>query len=453
VADVSIIVTTYNIEQYVEQCLESVAAQTLSDIEVLVVDDGSSDSTPAKIEAFCAKDRRFVPVLLGENSPGGVATAANAGLDRATAPWVGFVDGDDFVDPTMFQRLLEAATANGTDLAMCQYKEVDDATGERKDPADAHRWADLDRDVYRLDVENRKAFLRFISVPWRKLYRRDLLEDNKIRFPVGDYFYEDNPFHWFSILSADSIALVSATLCYHRMGRSGQTMATIDSRLFQIFRHHDTIHAWLTEHRMLDAYETSLLGWVISQMEWIGRRTPPKLQRELFDILVPIFAHYTTDTVEKALREGRKGVTALRLSKAVAKREFGTFARALSSRPDTTNPLVTAAYHLRHTGPRHTAVLTGRYLRNRLEGFRSGRVARGLAGVARSGRRSSRMDVMFGLTVLQRQLNDLQRQLTDMQDHLDRIEVRLDSAGAAADVGQPASRKQPSTPQPGDVRS
>ena len=63
-AEVSIIVTAYNIERYIEQCLESVAAQTLSDIEVLVVDDGSSDATPQKIAEFCDGDPRFVPVLL-----------------------------------------------------------------------------------------------------------------------------------------------------------------------------------------------------------------------------------------------------------------------------------------------------------------------------------------------------------------------------------------------------
>ena len=90
-ADLSIIVTAYNIEDYIEQCLDSVAVQTLRDLEVLVVDDGSSDSTPEKIVEFCASDPRFIPVLLPENSPGGVATAANAGLDRATAPLVGFV--------------------------------------------------------------------------------------------------------------------------------------------------------------------------------------------------------------------------------------------------------------------------------------------------------------------------------------------------------------------------
>ena len=147
-ADVSIIVTAYNIDRYIEQCLESVAAQTLGDIEVLVVDDGSSDATPQKIVEFCEGDARFIPVLLAENSPGGVATAANAGLDRATARWVGFVDGDDYIEPTMFERLVDAAAACDADLAMCEYQEVVDGSGERRDPADAHRWAELTAPCY-----------------------------------------------------------------------------------------------------------------------------------------------------------------------------------------------------------------------------------------------------------------------------------------------------------------
>ena len=143
VPELSIVVTTYNIEAYVLECLESVAAQTSTDLEVLVVDDGSSDATPRIVADFCARDPRFVPVLLGTNSPGGVATAANAGLDLATGRWVGFVDGDDFVEPTMFERLVSAGEAGEADLAMCEYQEVTDATSERHDPADAHRWGSL----------------------------------------------------------------------------------------------------------------------------------------------------------------------------------------------------------------------------------------------------------------------------------------------------------------------
>ena len=172
-------------------------------------------------------------------------------------------------------------------------------------------------------MPTRQQVLRFIAVPWRKLYRRSLLTEPAIRFPVSDGFYEDNPFHWFTVLSARSLAVVPEVLCYHRVGRAGQTMATVDVRLFQLFAHHDTIHAWLADRRLLEVYDTSLLGWVISQMEWIARRTPPPLQRTLFDTLVPIFAQYTRETVASALREGGKGATAQRLSAAVHKREYG----------------------------------------------------------------------------------------------------------------------------------
>lgn len=421
-ADLSIIVTAYNIEDYIEQCLDSVAAQTLSDVEVLVVDDGSSDSTPQKIVEFCAGDPRFTPVLMSENSPGGVATAANAGLDRASAPWVGFVDGDDYVEPTMFERLLDAAVACGADLAMCEYREVVDGSGERRDPADAHRWAELTAPCYELDVQTRRQFLRFIAVPWRKVYRRSLLEDNRIRFPVSDSFYEDNPFHWFVLISARSIAVVPEVLCYHRVGRAGQTMASADERLFLIFKHHDTIHSWLAGRRLLDVYQTSLLAWVISQMEWIARRTPPLLRRKLFDTLVPIFAEYSQTAIADALLEGNKGVTAHRLSAAVAEREFGSFVRTLDSRPSSRNPIVTAAFHLKHSGPQHTALLTGRYIRNMLKGSR----VRGVVGrVTRLSREPRHQDVMFGLMVLQQRLRAMESRLGNMESQLVGIEHRI----------------------------
>ena len=421
-ADVSIIVTAYNIEDYIDECLDSVAAQTLSDIEVLVVDDGSSDATPQRIVEFCESDPRFIPVLLEENSPGGVATAANAGLDRATATWVGFVDGDDYVEPTMFERLVGAAQKCDSDLAMCEYQEVIDGSGERRDPADAHRWAELSGPCYELDVHLRRQFLRFIAVPWRKLYRRRLLEDNAIRFPVSDVFYEDNPFHWFSVISARSVAVVPEVLCYHRVARAGQTMSTVDERLFHIFRHHDTIHTWLAGKRLLDVYQTALIAWVVSQMEWIARRTPPELRRQLFDTLVPIFAEYSQDVVATALRESNKGVTTQRLSNAVAKREYGTFARTLSSRRGSTNPVVTAAYHLRHSGVQHTAVLTGRYMRNVVQARRVGRTVRRVTRVRREPRGQ---DVMFGLMVIQERLRKMEDRLGELESRLARIEGRL----------------------------
>jgi len=432
VADVSIIVTAYNIEGYIEQCLDSVAAQTLGDIEVLVVDDGSTDSTPRKIADFCDGDPRFIPLLLSQNSPGGVATAANAGLDRATSPWVGFVDGDDYVEPIMFERLVEAAVACDADLAMCGYQEVDEGSGARRDPADAHRWAELTAPCYQLDVHTRTQVLRFIAVPWRKLYRRSLLKDNGIRFPVSGCFYEDNPFHWLAVISARSLAVVPEVLCYHRVGRNGQTMAAADERMFQIFRHHDTIHTWLAGRRLLDVYETALLGWVISQMEWIARRTPPSLRRTLFDTLVPIFAAYSQAAIARALREGNKGVAAQRMSTAVAQEEYGSFARTLASRPGSRNPFITAAFHLRHSGPQHTALLTGRYIRNTLHGSQ---LTRFVNRARRVGREPRSQDVMFALMVIQQGLRGAESRLSNMEGQL--ADIQRQTAELSA---QPATR-------------
>jgi glycosyltransferase involved in cell wall biosynthesis len=431
VAEVSIIVTAYNIENYIEQCLDSVAAQTFSDIEVLVIDDGSSDSTPARIEEFCALDPRFVPVLLRENSPGGVATAANAGLDRARGEWIGFVDGDDHIEPTMVERLVRAAVAADSDLAICEYQEVVDGSGERRDPADSHRWAELTAPTYVLDVQSRRQFLRLISVPWRKLYRRRLLEDNAIRFPVSAGFYEDNPFHWSTVISARSIAVVPEVLCYHRVDRVGQTMAATDSRLFEIFTHHDTIRAWLVERGLLDVYETALVGWVISQLEWIARRTPPPLRRTLFDTVVPIVAAYSSETLVAALREGNKGQTARRLSATVAERDFAGFVRTLSDRPATDNPIATAAFHLKHSGVRHTATLTGRYLLTLVKGSR---VARAAKRVGPSVQEPRGEDLMFGLMVIQQRLRDLDSQLSAMNGRLYEIERRLTETDGRRDA-------------------
>ena len=326
----------------------------------------------------------------------------------------------------MFERLVSAAAECDADLAMCEYQEVVDGSGERRDPADAHRWAELTASCYKLDIHTRKQVLRFIAVPWRKLYRRSLLEDNAIRFPVSDRFYEDNPFHWFSVISAGSIAVVPEVLCYHRVGRTGQTMAAADERLFQIFGHHDTIYSWLVTKGLLEVYQANLLGWVISQMEWIARRTPPPLRRKLFDTLVPIFAAYSESDIATALREGNKGVNAQRLCTAVAKQEYGSFVRTLARRPGANNPVVSAAFHLRYSGVLHTAVLAARYVRNRVQGSR---VTQTVSRVTRVWSEPRQQDVMFGLMVIQQRLGGLQSQLGELETRLGAIEHQIADLG------------------------
>lgn len=406
----SVIVTSYNIEDYIEQCLASVVAQTLVDIEIIVVDDGSSDSTPQIIRRFAAEDPRIVPVLLKENTVGGVATAANTGLDRATAPYVGFVDGDDVYEPEMFELLLDAADHHDADLAMCNYRLLDESTGEHVEPADRSRWSSIDREFYDLDTETRKRFLKFVAVPWRKIYRRSMLDEHGIRFPVGDYFFEDNPFHWFNVISADRIAVVPEVLCTHRVARAGQTMGTVDEKLFKIFEHHTTIRCWLVDRDLLEIYKSTLLGWLISQLEWIGQRTPTNLRRQLFDIAADHYSAYDQRTIDQALAEGEKGPTARDFSTAITRRNYAGFNRALDSQSRNANLVVRAAYHLRYSGVRRTMWLGSRFVVNAVRNRRTFR---------NQPKSLDLDDVVFGLTVLQSRINQLDRRLDEIIDALD----------------------------------
>ncbi|HEX2858088.1 MAG TPA: glycosyltransferase family 2 protein [Propionibacteriaceae bacterium] len=406
-AELSIIVTSYNIENYIGECLDSIVNQTFADTEIIVVDDGSTDSSPDIIREYAERDERIVPVLLGTNSPGGVATAANAGLDRATSPWVGFADGDDLFELDAFGRLLEAARTYDADLAMCNYRDFSDGSEERMAPADEKRWADLDQDVYTLTEDNRRRFLRFVAVPWRKLYRRSFLEEHHIRFPVGDYFFEDNPFHWFCLVQANKIAVVPDVLCYHRVARAGQTMQTADARLFKIFQHHETIYRFLESISRLDLYKTTLLSWVISQMEWISRRTPLQLRRQFFDVLRQVFAHYTMTDVNRALTEGSKGTYARHLSEALIKNNFAGFNQTLDGNTKKQNAVMRGWYHLRYSGPKRTAQITAKYAKQQIERRTSGRKA----PVVQRG--VSNEQLLFALAVLDQRLDSIERQLRE----------------------------------------
>ena len=306
----SVIVTSYNIENYLAGCLDSVINQTLRDIEIIVVDDGSSDRTPEIIRDYADKDSRIRPILLPENTIGGVASAANAGLDAATGTYVGFADGDDYLELDMFERLVTAARAHQSDLAMCKYRLVDEL-GAQMAPAEKHRWLRF-RGTEHVELDSDEAIieiLRFIAVPWRKIYRREMIEANRIRFPVVDYFWEDNPFHWFSVCAASDIVMVPDVLCYHRVGRVGQTMATRDAGLLNMFGHYDTIRDWLEKRELLDRFQVTLLGWAISQFEWIQKRLPEEVGVQLYDTLARIIRPIDAETYGAAVKD-KSGKTA-----------------------------------------------------------------------------------------------------------------------------------------------
>ena len=118
---ISVVVPAYNIEKYLGRCLDSILAQTHKNLEIIVVNDGSADGTGAVIDEYAEKDVRVKAV---HRANGGVTSARLAGIANATGEFIGFVDGDDFIEPDMYERLLKNALENGADISHCGYKMV-----------------------------------------------------------------------------------------------------------------------------------------------------------------------------------------------------------------------------------------------------------------------------------------------------------------------------------------
>lgn len=176
---VSVIVPVFNCEKYLKRCLESLKAQTLEDIEFVLINNGSTDESGAILRQYAKEDNRFILI---EQENLGIQGSRNRGLEVARGQYIGFVDADDFVEPSMFSHLLERMVSTGSDISVCNYK-MTFRNHESKSVLT------LQDEVTDMAILGRETFyLRYFGrnpVVWNKLYRKSLLNENGIRFEVG----------------------------------------------------------------------------------------------------------------------------------------------------------------------------------------------------------------------------------------------------------------------------
>lgn len=198
---ISVIVPVWNAESCLTRCVESILAQTHTDLELILVNDGSTDTSAAVCDAFAAKDPR-VTVIHKEN--GGTSSARNAGLAAADGDYIAFADNDDFMDPRQLEYLLALCLKNDVSMAVCGYETAPmDATpaavpsplrGDACEVIDP--WQYMERLCTSLQV--------LYVVPWGKLYRRDLFD--QVRYPEKTLNEDDCVIHTL-VLQAQHIAV------------------------------------------------------------------------------------------------------------------------------------------------------------------------------------------------------------------------------------------------------
>jgi CDP-glycerol glycerophosphotransferase len=183
-ARISVVVPVYNVEAYLEECLESLAQQTMADLEIVMVDDGSTDESPQIAERFAARDPRF---RLVQQANAGLGAARNTGALHATGEFIAFVDSDDVVPRKAYELLLGALDRTGSDFASGNVRRLTSlGTSKAGFLAQACERTRLQTHITRFPV------LLVDRTAWNKLYRRSFWDRHEFRFPQGVY-YEDIP--------------------------------------------------------------------------------------------------------------------------------------------------------------------------------------------------------------------------------------------------------------------
>jgi len=223
---ISIIVPVYNIAKYLERCVNSIINQSYENIEIILVDDGSTDNSSQICDAFAKKDDR-VRVIRKIN--GGLSSARNAGLEMIKGEYVGFVDGDDFIDQYMYETLVKAILKSDADIVQTGFKHTDE-NGNIKDEREFKEasYDNLD-DMFYEGFEGRNIHLGV----WTKLYKNRLFK--KLRFFEG-YVFEDqailpeilNECSKFVVIGG---AFYNYTSNPHSISKGHVSMNTIKSRL------------------------------------------------------------------------------------------------------------------------------------------------------------------------------------------------------------------------------
>lgn len=248
--ELSVIFPMYNVAKYLDQCIQSVTSWKADYIEFLFVNDGSPDNSREIVLQYAEKDKR---IKLLDKTNGGCASARQWGLERARGRYVGFIDPDDFIDESMFRKLLRAAMSGSYDISYCGYKEYYENNGETKEAIDVLGWP---YNKGTSDIHKIQELIAYARVAiWRGIYKLEMLKSNNIHFYKDLRRFDDLPFKVETFVAAKSVITVEEALYYYRLARPGQDVTADDERLyvhFPIFKHLNESVASKKNARIID---------------------------------------------------------------------------------------------------------------------------------------------------------------------------------------------------------
>lgn len=256
---VSVIVTVYNIEKYLKACLDSILASTYKDLEIILVDDGSTDSSGRICDEYVASDSRF---KVHHKLNDGLSEARNTGLSLVSGEYVMFVDGDDLIHPNMIQVLVEAIQSGDYDVSMVQGIQLlegdsDNYLADKKNGLSANHKTLSQKDYIRGLFGTSSSEFQYIVV-WNKLYKRDLIQGLHFRKTIS--ISEDLEWSLQMGLRVNRINYVEAWLYYWLQHTSSITHQGIS------LRHVERVNSYLLSLNNIPYEQKTYRTWCLEKL-------------------------------------------------------------------------------------------------------------------------------------------------------------------------------------------
>lgn len=273
-AKVSVLVPIYNVEDFLGECLDSLVKQTLKEIEIVCINDGSTDGSLGIVEDYARDDKRIV-IIDKKNS--GYGDSMNQGLDKATGEYIGIVESDDFIDLDAFEKMYKLAKQYDLDVLKTNFYEY--VTKKKRDVAKSNMFLPDEENVVLDMCEHRHVFYEQPSI-WSAIYKREFLNDNDIRFlPSPGASYQDAGFNFKVWVSAKRAMMLNQAFLHYRQDNPNSSVKS-DGKVYAVKDEYDEVERWLKEKGLYDEYGNTLVGMRFSSYIWNMRRLTRKTAKE-----------------------------------------------------------------------------------------------------------------------------------------------------------------------------
>ncbi len=294
---VSIIIPIYNSEKYIHQCIDSVLNQTLKDIEIILMDDGSSDNSSSICDIYARKDKR-IKVIHKKNS--GYGDNVNKGIQLATGEYIGIVEGDDFVEPDMYEKLYNNAHLNNTDITKCYFYFFNQF---RKKQNKKHLFIknSVIEPRHSFSVKEYPLILTYHASIWAAIYRRSFIQN--IKLPTTPRAsYQDFPFVFEALLKAKNISIVPEYLIHYRCEKKQNSSSVKPGRdVLYLIEHAQYIQNLLKNMCLYQKYKKEFFRYITSCLYGYFRILPEQYAENYYTELVKFYKKNKADIPWKEL--------------------------------------------------------------------------------------------------------------------------------------------------------